>query len=123
MEQPERVAEIEAEYEIRRARMRKSIPINPLRPVKACPDDIDDIYAVEQILNERLGNHLWGMKPIIFQTKRETGLSDYRAISKDMRNRFPQREQLPLKSSIRMLSGREPCLDQSRYFAHVGTSG
>ena len=31
-------------------------------------DDIDDIYAVEQILNERLGNHLWGMKPIETQT-------------------------------------------------------
>ncbi|MFC3532035.1 phosphoadenosine phosphosulfate reductase family protein [Vogesella facilis] len=48
MEQPERVAEIEAEYEIRRARLRKSIPINPLRPVKVCPDDIDDIYGVDE---------------------------------------------------------------------------
>ncbi|CAB3790986.1 phosphoadenosine phosphosulfate reductase family protein [Paraburkholderia fynbosensis] len=48
MEQPERVAEIEAEYEIRRARMRKSIPINPLRPVKACPEDIDDVYGVDE---------------------------------------------------------------------------
>ena len=48
MEQPERVAEIEAEYKIRRDRMRKAIPINPLRPVKACPDDIDDIYGVDE---------------------------------------------------------------------------
>lgn len=48
MEHPERVAEIEAEYEIRRARIRKSIPINPLRPVKACPEDIDDVYGVDE---------------------------------------------------------------------------
>ncbi|MFM0025329.1 phosphoadenosine phosphosulfate reductase family protein [Paraburkholderia madseniana] len=48
MEQPARVAEIEAEYEIRRTRMRKSIPINPLRPVKACPEDIDDVYGVDE---------------------------------------------------------------------------
>lgn len=48
MEQPERIAEIQAEYGIRRARMLKSIPINPLRPVKACPDDIDDIYGVDE---------------------------------------------------------------------------
>ncbi|CAB5517052.1 hypothetical protein LMG26857_06135 [Achromobacter anxifer] len=48
MEQPERVAEIQAEYGIRRARMLKAIPINPLRPVKASPDDIDDIYGVDE---------------------------------------------------------------------------
>lgn len=48
LEQPERMAVIEAEYEIRRARMRKSIPINPLRPVKACPEDIDDVYGVDE---------------------------------------------------------------------------
>lgn len=48
MEQPERVAEIVTEYEIRRARMRKAIPINPLRPVKACPEDIDDVYGVDE---------------------------------------------------------------------------
>lgn len=48
LEQPERMAAIEAEYEIRRARMRKSIPINPLRPVKACPEDIDDVYGVDE---------------------------------------------------------------------------
>lgn len=48
MEQPERVANIKAEYEARRARLRKSIPINPLRPVPVCPDDIDDIYGVDE---------------------------------------------------------------------------
>lgn len=48
MEQPERVAAIQAEYDIRRVRARKAIPINPLRPVKACPDDIDDIYGVDE---------------------------------------------------------------------------
>lgn len=48
MEQPERIVEIQAEYGIRRARMHKSIPINPLRPMKASPDDIDDIYGVDE---------------------------------------------------------------------------
>lgn len=45
MEQPERIAEIQAEYGIRRARMLKAIPINPLRPEKTSLDDIDDIYG------------------------------------------------------------------------------
>jgi len=48
MEAPSRVIEIEAEYETRRARMRKAIPINPLRPVKAYPEDIDDVYGVDE---------------------------------------------------------------------------
>jgi hypothetical protein len=48
MEKPERIAQIKAEYEIRRARLRKSIPINPLRPIKECSDDIDDIYGVDE---------------------------------------------------------------------------
>lgn len=48
MERPERVAEIKAEYEIRRARMRNSIPINPLRPATEPTDDIDDIYGVDE---------------------------------------------------------------------------
>ena len=48
MERPERVAAIKAEYETRRARIRKATPINPLRPVKACPEDIDDIYGVDE---------------------------------------------------------------------------
>ena len=48
MEKPARIAEIKAEYEIRRARLRKSIPINPLRPIKECSDDIDDIYGVDE---------------------------------------------------------------------------
>jgi hypothetical protein len=48
MEKPERIAEIKAEYEIRRSRLRRSIPINPLRPVKEGPDDIDDIYGEDE---------------------------------------------------------------------------
>jgi 3'-phosphoadenosine 5'-phosphosulfate sulfotransferase (PAPS reductase)/FAD synthetase len=48
MEKPERIAEIKAEYEIRRARLRKSIPINPLRPVNECPEDIDDVYGEDE---------------------------------------------------------------------------
>lgn len=48
LELPERVAEIEAEYEIRRLRLRKSIPINPLRPIKVCPEDIDDVYGDDE---------------------------------------------------------------------------
>lgn len=48
MENPSRVAEIKAEYEIRRLRTRKSIPINPLRPMKASPEDIDDVYGVDE---------------------------------------------------------------------------
>ncbi len=45
MEKPERIAEIKAEFEIRRDRLRKSIPINPLRPVKEGLEDIDDVYG------------------------------------------------------------------------------
>jgi 3'-phosphoadenosine 5'-phosphosulfate sulfotransferase (PAPS reductase)/FAD synthetase len=48
MEKPERIAEIKAEYEIRRVRLRRSIPINPLRPVKECLEDIDDVYGEDE---------------------------------------------------------------------------
>lgn len=48
IEQPERVAQIEAEYETRRARLRKNLPLNPLRPVKASPEDIDDVYGEDE---------------------------------------------------------------------------
>ena len=48
MEKPERVAEIKAEYEIRRARLRRSIPINPLRPAEELPEDIDDVYGEDE---------------------------------------------------------------------------
>lgn len=48
METPARIAEIKTEYEIRRARMRKSIPINPLRPIKESPEDIDDVYGDDE---------------------------------------------------------------------------
>lgn len=48
MEKPERIAEIKAQYEIRRARQRRIIPINPLRPVRECHEDIDDIYGEDE---------------------------------------------------------------------------
>lgn len=48
LEKPERIAQIKAEYETRRARLRLSIPVNPLRPVKSDPEDIDDIYGVDE---------------------------------------------------------------------------
>lgn len=48
IEQPERVAQIEAEYKARRDRIRKNTPINPLRPLKECPEDIDDIYGEDE---------------------------------------------------------------------------
>jgi len=48
MEQPERAAEIRGEYELRRARLRRAIPINSLRPMNTRPDDIDDIYGVDE---------------------------------------------------------------------------
>ncbi|KJV25978.1 phage-like protein [Aquitalea magnusonii] len=48
LEQPERIEAIKSEYEVRRLRLRKSIPINPLRPVKLCPEDIDDIYGEDE---------------------------------------------------------------------------
>lgn len=48
LEQPERVAQIIEDYEHRRERIRASIPINPLRPIRACPEDIDDIYGEDE---------------------------------------------------------------------------
>lgn len=48
LEQPERIAGIKAEYEVRKARLRKSIPINPLRPVKNSPEDVDDVYGEDE---------------------------------------------------------------------------
>ena len=48
LEQPERVAQIVADFEKRRERARTVIPINPLRPVRACPEDIDDVYDVDE---------------------------------------------------------------------------
>ena len=48
LEQPERVAQIVDDFEVRRARIRASIPINPLRPVQPCPEDIDDVYGVDE---------------------------------------------------------------------------
>ena len=48
LEQPERVAQIVDDFEVRRARIRASIPINPLRPVRPCPEDIDDVYGEDE---------------------------------------------------------------------------
>ncbi len=48
MEKPERIAQIIEDYEKRRARAKASIPINPLRPVRACPEDIDDVYGEDE---------------------------------------------------------------------------
>ena len=48
LEQPERVAQIVDDFEVRRARIRASIPINPLRPVRPGPEDIDDVYGVDE---------------------------------------------------------------------------
>lgn len=48
LEQPERVAQIIEDYERRRERIRASIPINPLRPVRSCPEDIDEVYGEDE---------------------------------------------------------------------------
>lgn len=48
LEKPARIIEIKAEYESRRARLRRNTPVNPLRPVKTCPEDIDDVYGEDE---------------------------------------------------------------------------
>lgn len=48
LEQPERVAQIIDDFEKRKARIRANIPINPLRPARACPVDIDDVYDEDE---------------------------------------------------------------------------
>lgn len=48
LERPERVAQIVADFEKRRERNRAAIPINPLRPVRDCPEDIDDVYGMDE---------------------------------------------------------------------------
>ncbi|WP_434782330.1 phosphoadenosine phosphosulfate reductase family protein [Ferrovum myxofaciens] len=48
LEQPERVAQIINDFKKRKARIRASIPINPLRPVRSCPEDIDDVYGEDE---------------------------------------------------------------------------
>jgi len=48
LERPERVAQIVADFEKRRERNRAAIPINPLRPVRDYPEDIDDVYGVDE---------------------------------------------------------------------------
>lgn len=48
LEQPARVAQIIEDFERRRERNRASVPINPLRPVHTRPEDIDDVYGVDE---------------------------------------------------------------------------
>lgn len=48
MENPARIAIIKSEYEKRRAWLRKSIPVNPLRPITSIPEDIDDVYGEDE---------------------------------------------------------------------------
>jgi hypothetical protein len=49
LERPERVAEIEADFQERKRRDRGRIPINPLRPPRTEePTDIDDLYLEDE---------------------------------------------------------------------------
>lgn len=48
LERPERVIQIVSDFEKRRERNRAMIPINPLRPVRVSPEDIDDVYGVDE---------------------------------------------------------------------------
>ncbi len=48
LERPERVAEIQADFEIRKQREYARIRINPLRPQVVQPLDIDDLYLEEE---------------------------------------------------------------------------
>jgi len=48
LEQPDRLAEIYADFEIRKQREYARIRINPLRPTPSAPLDIDDLYLEEE---------------------------------------------------------------------------
>ena len=48
LEQPKRMAEIEADFEIRKQRELARRKPNPLRPVSCAPVDIDDLYYEEE---------------------------------------------------------------------------
>jgi len=48
LERPERIAEIQADFQIRQQREYARIRINPLRPQVAQPLDIDDLYLEEE---------------------------------------------------------------------------
>ena len=48
LEKPERIAQIIKDFDIRRDRIRTSVPINPLRPVRVCPEDIDGVYGEDE---------------------------------------------------------------------------
>lgn len=48
LERPERVAEIQADFEIRKQREYARLKVNPLRPHVAQPLDIDDLYLEDE---------------------------------------------------------------------------
>lgn len=48
LERPERIAQIQADFEIRKQRERARVRVNPLRPVRELPDDIDDLYGEDE---------------------------------------------------------------------------
>lgn len=48
LEQPERIAEIHADFEVRKQRELARIRVNPLRPQTVQPIDIDDLYLAEE---------------------------------------------------------------------------
>ncbi|MBK6743131.1 MAG: phosphoadenosine phosphosulfate reductase family protein [Hydrogenophilales bacterium] len=48
LEQPERIAQIITDFEKRKERKRSAVPINPLRPVRECHEDIDDVYGEDE---------------------------------------------------------------------------
>lgn len=48
LEQPERVSQIVADFRKRKERTLAAVPINPLRPARIFPEDIDDIYGIDE---------------------------------------------------------------------------
>jgi hypothetical protein len=50
LERPERIAEIEADFEARRQRQRAARRLNPLRVLQTIdqPEDIDDLYLADE---------------------------------------------------------------------------
>lgn len=48
LEQPARIEQIKKDYQIRKDRMRRCIPINVLKPKKDNPEDIDDVYGIDE---------------------------------------------------------------------------
>lgn len=49
LEKPERISQILADFEKRKARTIARMPVNPLRPIRSsAPDDIDDLYGKDE---------------------------------------------------------------------------